>query len=281
MKTYWTQTRANGQPIAPYKFCYVTDLEDGTHPIYTYGNTQEEVFDKIARQNGNAQLAMAARKTAAAATSSTAVPPTPPAPRTKLTGDQVMRATQDLTDPAKAPGAVASLVQDATGVDLQQMAQQNFARMAMDWQQANPEFYAHPGNKQLLANAAMKYAGSLAAVTPEILTYCYQQLNASGMLFERPASFEDNPNFPQPQAEPAPGESQGSRATDRPRGTKFSTGTRSSSFGGRNPSSTRTLKYTAADIRNMPESKARALIESNDKDYADACEYYFGASATA
>jgi hypothetical protein len=31
----------------------------------------------------------------------------------------------------------------------------------------------------------------------------------------------------------------------------------------------------------MPLSKSKALIASNDKDYADACEAYFGSSAQA
>jgi hypothetical protein len=37
-----------------------------------------------------------------------------------------------------------------------------------------------------------------------------------------------------------------------------------------------TLKYTADDIRNMPPVRSRALVESNDADYAKACEVHFG-----
>jgi hypothetical protein len=36
------------------------------------------------------------------------------------------------------------------------------------------------------------------------------------------------------------------------------------------------LKYTEEDIRKMPESKRRELIDVNDEDYSAACEYYFG-----
>jgi hypothetical protein len=35
------------------------------------------------------------------------------------------------------------------------------------------------------------------------------------------------------------------------------------------------VKYTEEEIRTMPESKYRRLIETNDQDFAAACEFHF------
>lgn len=35
-------------------------------------------------------------------------------------------------------------------------------------------------------------------------------------------------------------------------------------------------KYTEEEIRRMPEAQSRKLVESNDGEYAEACEYHFG-----
>jgi hypothetical protein len=43
----------------------------------------------------------------------------------------------------------------------------------------------------------------------------------------------------------------------------------------------RTVKYTAEEIRTMPLWKSKALIDANDKDYAESCEFHFGQATKA
>lgn len=191
-----------------------------------------------------------------------------------------MVATADLQNPAKAGAAAARLIQDATGIDLQRMAIENFSKMAMEWQEEHPEFYAHPGNKRLLTDQAKAMAGGdLTLITKDTLTRAFQFLRQRGELYDAPAAVPTDPNNPTPPAS-FPGESPVQRTTERPRGT-FSTGARSTSFRASQTSVPKTLKYTAEEIRTMPESKARRLIETNDPDYAEACERFFGVSASA
>lgn len=269
MKTYWTETRPNGKPIEPGTVCHVTDLEDGTSPIYTYGNSTAEVLDKLAHQNANAQLAMAQRKPAAAA------PVVPPAPR-RIEPDQVMRATADLSNPAKAGEAVATLFQAATGMDPQQMILQNFGNTATAWQNEHPEFFPHEGNKRLLAGEAQAMAGgNLGHVTKEHLSAAFSSLQQRGLLFENPQdTHQQPPTFPD--------ESQVQRPADG-KPTRFATGARSHTFARQAIApTTRTPKYTAEQIATMKPSEARRMVEANDPDYAFACEYHFGsAQATA
>lgn len=267
MKGYWSDVRPNGQPVEPGTFCWITDLEDGTHPIPTYGKTQDEVMGKLAAQNANAQIALAARRSAPAAAQL-------PEPRV-ISPDQVMRATQDLENPAKAGEAIATLVESHTGIDLNQLALQNFAQTASQWESAHPDFYPHPGNKRMLTSEAAALAGgNLGKVTHAHLNQAYAALKAQGYLLEVTVDLQGNNGAPS-----LPDESQVQRERQR---TRFATGARSSSFQRQSNAHTRTLKYTEEQIRTMPMSQSRELIANGDRDYADACEAYYGSQqATA
>lgn len=265
MKGYWSDTRPNGQPVEAGTFCYITDLEDGSNPIPTYGRTQQEVIDKLAMQNANAQLALTQRKPA---------PPAAPAPAPRvISPDQVMRATQDLDNPAKSGEAIATLVEAHTGIDLHRLAVANFAQLATQWQQANPDFFPHPGNKRLLTSEAQALAGgNLARVTQAHLDQAHVGLKAQGLLLEPTAApANDTP----PPNTPLPDESQVQQGQRQ----RFATGARSASFQRQSHTPTRNLKYTEEQIRTMPLGKARDLIASGDRDYALACEAYFGPQA--
>lgn len=262
MRAYWSDKRANGQPIEAGTFCRVMDPEDGTHPIFVYGKTQEEVFEKIERQNLNAQVAIARTRAAAA--------PAPAPPRT-ITPDQIMQATQDLQNPAKSAAAIAILTEAATGVDPIQQARQQYATLAMQWESETPDFYPHPGNRQLVGDKAIRLAnGKPGSVTREMLDSAFQQLRAQGLLFERTAEPAQDPNhstlttFPDESRVQLP---------ERPRGTRFATGARSTSFSAPQNVQTRSLKYTEEQIRTMPEKERLRVF--NDPDYIAACEHYF------
>jgi hypothetical protein len=242
----------------------VTDLEDGTHPIYTYGKDQEEVLRKLAQQNANAQIAIMNRK-AAPATST--APPLPSLPR-RITPDQVMQATSDLEDPEKSGQAIAVLLEAHTGLNPEQMVLENFQRVAESWENERTDFYSHPANRRLLAAEALKLAGgSLGHITGEYLTRALHNLRLQGVLVE-------NGEPPAPNTFPA--ETQVQRDGQQ-RSTRFATGSRSTGFQ-RQAAPTRTLKYSEVEIRTMPLAKSRDLINRNDKDFAEACEYYFGSA---
>lgn len=283
MKQEWTETRPNGQAITPGTFALKMDLEDGTNPIYVYGRTKEEVIEKVARQNMHAQRALSDRPRAGATSNTPQPAPVAPAARAPLSPDDTMRAVKDLENPAKAGEAVATLLESATGVDPRRLAMENFANVAERWQNNTPDFYVHPGNQQLLIQRALAYPGverHFARITPEILTYCFQQIRAEGKYFERPAEVDnDNPPHPTPAF---PGQNQVPRAPEQQRETRFSTGTRSTRFATPVPGSQkRTPKYTAEQIRTMPYRQAEELTRSNDPDYAFACEYHFGNQAAS
>jgi hypothetical protein len=269
MKGYWSDTRPNGRPVEAGTFCWITDLEDGTAPVATYGKTQDEVLQKLAKQNANAQAALLQRTQAPAAPPARSVPASTP---TRLSPDEKMRATADLQNPAKAADAIVSLFQDATGVDPRQAAALQFKDIAMDWMKGQPAFYPHPGNKDIVARRATQLAGGrIAQVTAQHLQTAFEQTRAEGLLFEAPPANQDD----DPNPSLLPGESQVQR--ERPRGMRYATQS-SSSSSARQPAQTRTLKYTEAQIRAMPAAKSRQLIESNDPDYAQACDFYFGAA---
>ena len=279
MLGFWTDKRWNGQPLEPGSVCWVTDLEDGTNPIYTYGANESEVFEKLARQNANAQLALA-RRSLVPATNGAAQAPSAPAtaPRRGISPDQIMQATADLQNPAKAGEAVATLYEAATGIDPVEQARRHYASVAMDWETKTSDFYPHPGNRQLVGEKAIRMAGGKPGlVTQEILTAAFLQLNSEGLLFERNGQAHDANN--PPTLTNLPGENQ-VQSIERPRGTRFSTGASSLRFSAPQSVQTRALKYTEQQIRTMPEKERLRVF--NDPDYIRACEFYFsGAQAQA
>jgi hypothetical protein len=269
MKAYWSDVRPNGQPVEPGTYCFVTDLEDGSHPIPTYGRSQEEVLHKLALQNANAQLAIARRSMPSA----TPTPSPAPAPPPRRFGpDEILRATANLSNPATAGEAVTTLFESETGISPEKLILQNFGAVAHQWELDHSEFYPHSGNRRLMAQEAARMAGGLAHITAEHLTQAFLNLRARGDLFEAQSE------TPQPSPPAFPDESRSSAPSERPR-PRFATGTRSTTFRSQPPA--RTLKYSEEEILKMPISKSRRLIETNDRDYAEACEAYFGSSAQA
>lgn len=258
MKASWSTTRPNGTPIDAGTFCRVIDLEDGSHPIYTYGATQEEVFEKIERQNANAQIALQRRNSPPQATPST---------RPRLTADEVMQATQDLQNPAKAADAIVRLTADATGIDPRQMAMDQFKRLAEEWEEEHPEFYRHPGNRTLVGGrAGAKVGHQVALITKDILTQCFDELRNAGQLFELPE------NQPSPTPSSLPAESQ-VQPTERPR-RSYSTGIPGTRLRAAQTAPPRTLKYTEQQILAMPNEQYKRLFNAKDPDFLASVAAY-------
>lgn len=262
MRTYWSETRPNGQPIDPGTVCLVSDLEDGTHPQYTYGKDQQEVLDKIALNNMHAQAALQRR---------TAVAPAVVQPAaTRMTADERAQAMVERDNPATAGAAMARLIKDDTGVDLEQQAMTNWKNLAENWVAKTPTFYNHPGNRTLLARAAgLRVGGRVGLITEQMLNECFAELQGAGELFEAP----EQPATPT-NLETFPGESP-VRRVERQRGARFATGMPGTRFNAPQTTQPKTLRYTKEDIERMPIAQSRRLIQAEDKDYAAACDFYF------
>jgi hypothetical protein len=278
MRMDWVTIRPNGKPVEPGTFCRMLDMEDGTNPIYYYGKTEQEVNDKIALNNMHAQQALA-RRAEAPASGPAPVTPSQVVPRRRMTADETMQATADLQNPAKAGEAVTRLVQDATGMDLRQMKLRQMYDAAKAWEESTADFYPHDGNRRLvLQDAAILAGGDMADITVPMLEQAFRSLKSKGFLFEAPL---DGVEAPAPNVTPFPEETPVQRV-ETVRSGRNGTGTRSTNFRAPQSVQTKTLKYTREQIDRMPLSKMEALIKSNDKDFAEANEFYYpSAKATA
>ena len=170
---------------------------------------------------------------------------------------------------------MAALVEDATGVDLRQIAIQNFVRTATRWEYEHPDFYPHPGNKRLLADQAKAHTGGeISRVTAEILTLAFTELQNGGYLLEAPPDYEQQQQQ-QPPNTPStfPAESQVPR-TERPRRSAYSTGIPGNRLRAPQTAPPRTLKYTERQILAMPIEEYKRLWNSGDKDFREALAAY-------
>jgi hypothetical protein len=120
--------------------------------------------------------------------------------------------------------------------------------------------------------------GDMADVTAPMIDQAFQSLKAKGYLFEPPLNGVE---APAPNVTPFPEETPVQRV-ETVRSGRNGTGTRSTNFRAPQSVQTKTLKYTREQIDRMPLAKAEALIKSGDKDFAEACEFYYpSAKATA
>lgn len=265
----WSDTRPNGQPLEKGTVCWITEVE-GENPIAFYGRTVEEVLDKLSYTLGHAQAEIARRANAPRPASVPSA--TPPAARPRMNANDVMQATSDLGNPAKAADAITRLVEDATGVDLKGQAIRDFRQRAQEWQEEHPEFFAHDGNIDLLTTYARRAVnGDWASITKGLLTSTFEALQQRGLLFEAPEA-------PAPLVPPVttfPGGSPVQRV-EYSRGGRPGTGTRSTNFRATQTTQPRTPKYSDDDIRKMPASKQKELIEKNDPDWKEATDRMYG-----
>jgi hypothetical protein len=259
---YWDNKEVPGRGI---KFCLVIDPEDGTHPIRTYGWSQEEVLEKVAKTAETAQQHINRLRSQPAAVSAVApnaerTPATsaPRAPR-PLTADEQLQATADLSNPAKAPQAIKTLLRGA-GVDLDQAQIQQDARtaaaVAQEWEGQHPEFPSDERNQRLLMDKAVMLMGGkqhLGKLTAEILDAAYSELLRFNMLFDVEPS--------QPTTTTPPNAPDGNPTTRnvRPRGA---TSYRSTALRGSAPvAQPNKPRYTRSEIDQMNTAQLRDKIE--------------------
>jgi hypothetical protein len=274
MARWWEN---NGEPLADGRLCLVVDPEDGTHKLRTYGRTKEEVLDKLSRSYEHGQRLIGKLRTSPGETApARAAVAAAPAPSTRLSADEQMTATFELSDPSKAPGAIVRLVQHATGLNLNAMQareeEQRIASVAEQWENEHPDFHGSLTNRKLLLNTAVLHAGGIKNVTAEKLEDTYLSLLAQGAFTE---STEAQPNQSTPQVQP--GENPDSRTAVRPRGA---TTYRSSNLRATAPVASSRPMYTKAQVDAMSADELAEKYNS-EAGFADLVAKYSARRATA
>jgi hypothetical protein len=278
MRAYWLtgkrgaeQASEEAKPLEDGRYCRVTDLEDGSQAVRTYGKTPDEVYAKIEKTSMHAR-----QRLAAVAPGDPVVPAVPaPARRLTLTADEQMRATKDLEDPAKAPGAVVKLFENATGIDTEQIAARDFEARAIRWAARHPELKDVPYNKKLIFDNARSRAGNIRLITEEVLEQCYQELKQGGYLLTE----ENLPDNHSPAALPVqPGQNPDSRT--RQTEAAITTTHRINRTGSAQVPQWQP-KYTREQIEKMPLRESERLWKVQDKDWIEANNYHFSRQARA
>lgn len=189
MRSYWDDTNANGKPLTDGRKCFVVDSEDPNLPVIrTYGRTEEEVLEKVARTVGTGQAEINRLRSARPATSERTAP-AHSAPAT-LTADEQARATADLSNPAKAPEAIKTLLR-GVGFDVdKERFRQDTTRMgnvAQEWERAHPDkLWSDERNMRLLMDTAVLHFRYRQTMSPEAIDSAYQYLLERNMLYEVP-----------------------------------------------------------------------------------------------
>lgn len=268
MARYWDNKEVAGRGT---KYCLVIDPEDGTHPIRTYGWSQDEVLEKIARTAETAQQTIGRLRNtpAPAAPAAPARTAAPAASRVKpLSTEEQMQATADLSNPAKAPEAVKTLLR-GVGFDVDQSRIHDDARrigaIAQEWERRNPEFPMDPRNQRLLLDKAILMVG-FQNITPEVLDAAYRELLAHDMLFES----SREPVVTPPNA---PNGNSDSRIDRQPIATSY----RQTDLRGSAPVVNRKPKYTRAEIDALNSKQLRDKIE-NEPGFKDWYNHEFSAA---
>lgn len=180
------------------KFCLVIDPEDGTQPIKIHGWSEQEVLEKAAHSVETAQATINRLRAQA--------PARPTAPvAAPVSSEEQMNATADLSNPAKAPAAVKTLLR-AGGFDVDRMSfdenVRRVAAIAQEWEAQHPEFPQDARNQRLLLDKATLLAGRFVDITAETLDKAFQELAARDMLFEAAAPANEPHNPPTPPNAP-------------------------------------------------------------------------------
>jgi len=255
---YWDNKEVAGRGT---KYCLVIDPEDGTNPIRTYGWTEAEVLDKVARTAEAAQQLINRQRSQQqqAAPASPAAAATQAAPaRRPLSADDLMQATADLQNPAKSTEAVKTLLRGA-GLDVDRMKlqedAQRVAAIAQEWERSHPEFLASDErNQRMLMDKAALLAGGMPNITAQTLDAAYSELQRFGMFFDV-VSVTPTPS---PNPHDAPDGNSGTR-TERP---SSATSYRRTALASPSAGAPRTQPlYTRAQIDQMNSAQLREKIE--------------------
>lgn len=272
MARYWLN---DGQPLTDGRYCFVIDPEDGTQPTRSYGKSQQECLEKVAKVTEHSQRLISrlqAQLNTASATP-TAAPAIAEAPKPrKLSPDEQMTATADLGNPAKAGEAVVKLIEHHTGVDLRAQAQREsaarLAKVSDTWSNTyQPDFSKQSTftDKTFLINRAIQDAGGADNVTVESLEKTYTSLLAQGHFAGITADYEEGPGEPSIHDEPPQVPPRESAAPRTPvRTPSGATTYKSSNLRGHTPPAPKPTveKYTRAQVDAMSSAEMMDKMQS-------------------
>lgn len=243
---YWDDKDGNGKPLTDGRVCLVIKSDDTSMPeMRTYGLDKDEVLEKVAKTAETAQAEIHRLRNQKAGPS--------PAPAPRATADELARATADLSDPAKSPEALATLLR-AAGVPVDKIKAEEAARrvagIAKDWQTEHPDFPDDPRNCQLLINHAAMLVG-FVNIDADALDRAFRLLEQQGLLYE-PAQA--------PPVQP--------RGSEEPRTVRTATSYRSTSLRAPVPVVTTKPKYTTTQLEAMSTKEFGDKIK-NEPGFAD------------
>jgi len=176
-------------------------IPGGQDQVYR-GRTKKEVTLKLAEGQANAQKRIheldRAKRLKNILLEPEVLAPAPTFERRQLSADETYKLTNQLTDPAKAPAALRTLMEAELGAPLETVrgalsrtsleAEENRSRViAREWVENNPSFYACPENIQAMGDFFKDRSWS---VTTKNMDIAYSFLDASGALSEAPIEEE-------------------------------------------------------------------------------------------
>lgn len=270
------------------KYCLVIDPEDGTHPIRTYGWSTDEVLDKVATTAETAQQVInRQRQTAAASHVQSTDPPAPghsantrsqaapvAAPRS-LTAEEQMQATSDLSNPAKSPQAIRTLLR-GIGIDTDKLKQdediRRVAAIAQEWERKHPDYPACDKNNRLLLDKATLMVG-FTNINEAALDAAFQQLLSLGMLFEVESKGQEETTTPSNAPD-------GNSANREERQPRTATSYRSHSLRSEPVVHANRPRYTRAEIDKLTSRQLRDKIET-EPGFREWYDSEFSRAATA
>jgi hypothetical protein len=251
--------RNNGEPVDGE---YVAEISftDGRQKQVFRGASYKDVADRLLQAQEHASDAINQLKQGRT--------PDPATPRRRaqpkpMTAGERMKVASDITDPAKADGAITRVVESVIGpvesireavnkLDDDDEAREGEAA-AQSFSAATPDWYPSDHNKGVLVKF-MQTKG-YAPTSSKNFSIAFDELREAGLLQSRPA---DPP--PNGQEDEPPPERIASQPVSRPRGTLV-TGVRASDTSGTGPRAPRP-KYTREDIEKMGTATYKQKLQS-------------------
>jgi hypothetical protein len=205
-----------GVEIIGGKHRLVIDPGDGSSPEVFWGDSQKDVFQKLAESKRNAtrELRRRAQKVRITAELRAITPEIieypPLVERVVLTPEQVYKYTTEQNDPVTSVEATRMLrLGGMTQVEVDRQNEIIVRSRTMEassivdqWMKETPEFYACPENIQAMIDLMGNEKGLNWACTKHNLGLAFAALTEQGVLVDRPAEEPEPSAFPQPTPRP-------------------------------------------------------------------------------
>jgi hypothetical protein len=263
------QDRGNGQ----WKLTVTSD--DPTDSPSVFYGTRDEMTDKLADAQANANRRIAELRRNGNGNGHQAVSPNEPRP---LSASDRMQTVAELSDPATVDKAVTRVLESVVGpvetlrASQAQGGEERRANLAAEaaeqFSRETPDWFASDHNKNTLLRYMMRMGGD--PTNPAHYTRAFEELSAAQLLQAIPSDESANLNDePGPERERnAPTPTQPPKAP-----TRTSTGIRASDISGLPPRPTNRLKYTREQIANLSAAEYKRLMFA-DQEFSRCVDYY-------